>query len=134
MNARRLTQYFPVPATSALTNGSEPATHLRVDVSFNEGGINYATYQTEPKCYQLSVLPVKVKRTEGAYGTSESFMMFSNGGFRVSLQPTTRYNARKLQALYNGLSNHIAVLAGKMIDGQPLDETVQTLKAVAGSL
>lgn len=76
------------------------ANALKVSVFFSAGGMNYANYKVEPKGYWVSAQPLTYTPAETPGGfSSESFMMFSGGGFKVFLQPATRFNSNALKTL-----------------------------------
>ena len=51
-------------------------THLRVRLYYSLGGMNYATYQIEPRGYYLSISPVEYKISKYGYVT-ESYTAFT---------------------------------------------------------
>lgn len=74
----------------ATSDDSQP---IRVSVYFNEGGLNYFNYKTEPKGYWISAEPVKV---ENGFETSRPF----SHGSRHFVEETKRYNAKRLEAIF----------------------------------
>lgn len=52
------------------------ATHLKITLNYNKGGMNYFTYKDEQRGIYLGVSPVKIEKKEG-YST-ESFMVLKN--------------------------------------------------------
>jgi len=65
---------------------------IDVYVSYNKGGINYATYKQEPRGYTLHVQPIKVENKNGF--TCTSFMGFS--GVRQHLETANRFSQKRL--------------------------------------
>lgn len=66
------------------------ATHLKVEVYYKLGGINYCTYKQEPRGYYLSVSPVTLERGPGY--TMETYRAFS--GVKQILKTVTRKSAK----------------------------------------
>lgn len=64
------------------------ATHIKVEVYYNKGGMNYFTSRVEARGIYLSVSPV----TRGE--NSESYMGFS--GIKKHLLAMTRFNQKKV--------------------------------------
>lgn len=59
---------------------------VRLEMRYNLGGINYATYKEEPRGYYLHVTPVKLEERGG--WKSESCMMFS--GYKQLVESVSR--------------------------------------------
>ena len=70
-------------------------THIRVQVYYDLGGMNYATYKTEARGYYLSLTPVTLTREDRGV-TMERFAAFS--GSKFLLEETKRTNAKRLDA------------------------------------
>lgn len=67
------------------------ATHLRIRLYYNIGGVNYFTYKTEARGYYLSVSPVSRTRTD--YGlTMESYTAFT--GAKECVKTVSRKSAK----------------------------------------
>lgn len=69
---------------------SAKITHLKIEVYYNLGGINYFTYRTENRGYYLSVTPVK-RETKGGF-VSESYTAFT--GIKQCIKQVTRKSAK----------------------------------------
>lgn len=68
-------------------------THLRIDVYYALGGINYFTYKQEARGYYLSVSPVGRSQQGGV--TMESCVAFS--GVKKLILPVNRQSAKRLE-------------------------------------
>ena len=103
-------------STNVPTDKLADATHLKVSVFYNKGGINYFTYKTEPGGYWASVRPITVE--VGERFTSEKFMMFGDDrGFKVFLGPAARFNRKMLDRLAATILPQAEVLAGLLAEG-----------------
>lgn len=102
-------KYIPLPVPE------RKITHLKVEVYYTLGGMNYFTYKQEPRGYYLSVTPVE--RAE-RYGVStEGFMAFS--GTKKLVKPVSRKSEKAFQqaiemaaAFENGLIRHVCTENG----------------------
>ena len=63
-------KYIPIPG-----NEARVATHIKIEVRYLKGGLNYFTYKEEPRGVYVIVTPVEVK-DQGGY-EMESFTAFS---------------------------------------------------------
>ena len=86
MSSRHTHTYVPVPVPT------DDVTHIKVSVSYRAGGMNYATYKTDPRGYYLSIGPVALSVSDRC--TTEKFSMFSAAGF--VLEPATRFSATRM--------------------------------------
>ena len=59
----------------AVKENNKGVTHLKIELCYNLGGMNYFTYKKEARGYYLSVVPVE-RQTCSGY-TMESFVGFS---------------------------------------------------------
>lgn len=66
--------------------GNIDCNYLKVQFYYDLGGINYFTYQQEPRGYYLSVTPV-IKESRGSY-VSESYTAFT--GTKICVKSVTR--------------------------------------------
>lgn len=73
---------------------TDNANTVELDVYYAEGGLNYFSGGREPRGIYVSALPVEVRR-EGDF-TTTSFMVGTNGGFRVLVKPLPRFNNKVL--------------------------------------
>jgi hypothetical protein len=63
--------------------------HLKIEVYYNKGGMNYFSGNTDKRGYWLSV--IKVEREQSPMGyTTESFTVFSGGNRRMFLHEVKR--------------------------------------------
>jgi hypothetical protein len=69
-------------------------THLKVQLYYNKGGMNYFTGRSEARGVYLSVTPVSVSKGEGY--SSESCTAFS--GFKKLLFECARFNAKQFES------------------------------------
>lgn len=67
---------------------------LKVTVTFNKDGVNWATSRRVPKGYRVSVVPVERSNREGGI-VMESFGAFT--GFNDTLIETDRQSKKRLQ-------------------------------------
>jgi hypothetical protein len=75
------------------------ATHLKVSVFYDKGGLNYFNYKDEARGYWASVHPVTFK-VDGPFAVETFHAVMSNPmSFKVFLAPATRLNRRTLTAL-----------------------------------
>lgn len=89
---------------------NDEATHLKVQLYYSLGGMNFATYQNEARGYYLSVGPVTRSKTSGM--TMESFTAFS--GVKRLVLPVARQSPKRLEqarreaeAIRNRLIDHV---------------------------
>lgn len=66
------------------------ATHLKIEVYYLKGGMNYFTCADERRGIYISVSPVS--RTTQTYGTSESYIAFT--GTKIFVKEMKRYNQK----------------------------------------
>lgn len=66
---------------------NDHATHLKCELYYDLGGINYFTYANEPRGYYVSVTPVKRD------GILESFVAFE--GYKQIVQPCSRKSKKQ---------------------------------------
>lgn len=88
-------RYFETTPDCPLTTAGEKVTHLRFDLSRNDGGINYFSYKTEPKCWQLSVSAIVREQRDGFVSERHGISLgqSSKASFRNPLRTCTRFNA-----------------------------------------
>ena len=77
--------YFKLTAISS--EADPKVTHLRVDLSYNKGGMNVWTYKQEPRGYYLMLTPVFRD------GIMEGFTAFS--GKKYLIREVTRASAKQ---------------------------------------
>lgn len=73
-----------------VTKGS--ATHIKIELNYNIGGMNYFSCRTEERGLYLSVTPVSRVQREGY--VSESYSAFS--GIKMLVKPMARLNQKVL--------------------------------------
>lgn len=91
--------------TDFQTPNSNDATHVRIDVSFNGGGLNYFSGGYEKKGYQVTFNPVAID------GGWESCIVGDRRGIRVFVVAAPRFDARRLAAVADLIEPHAEVLA-----------------------
>lgn len=82
----KVVRYYPV-------TGHYGVTHLKAEIYYSLGGINYFTYKNEPRGYYMSISPVQ--RETRDYGTMESYTAFS--GLKQCVLPVQRKSQKKLE-------------------------------------
>jgi hypothetical protein len=83
--------YIPVPSDRPVKVAGEQATHFRLSVDYEKGGINYFTYKTDPRGSFVYVSPVI--REEGI---ERSALTGDGSGFKYLLRPASRLNRKTL--------------------------------------
>lgn len=73
-----------------VTENPAKITHLKIEVYYNLGGINYFTGRAENRGYYLSVTPVE-RETNGGF-VSESYTAFT--GIKQCIKQVTRKSAK----------------------------------------
>lgn len=78
----------------AVNENDKKVTHIKCEVDYSLGGINYFTYKQEPRGYYVHVSPVerKVEDYGGRRIVSEGFMMFS--GVKQLVKEVSRKSAK----------------------------------------
>jgi hypothetical protein len=82
-------------------NGNPECTHLKVVVSFRQGGLNMWDYKQEQKGYYLSVSPVKKEVRDGF--TWETSTIFT--GYKSFIQTANRFNKKQLVQLFENVAD-----------------------------
>ena len=81
---------------TAISSEADPkVTHLRVDLTYNKGGMNVWTYKQEPRGYYMTIVPVFRD------GIMEGFTAFS--GKKYLMKSVTRASAKQEQEAWNGV-------------------------------
>jgi len=93
-------------ATIARIPTTTPNKFIDVFVSYNKGGISYATYRNIPRGYSLHVQPIEVKEN------FVSFMGFS--GYRQDVEDAKRFSQKTLEAVAERMDG--SELMQQMID------------------
>lgn len=71
--------------------------HYSIYVSYDLGGYNYWTYQTDARGYYLSVRPMEISFNEDGTIMTRSYMMFE--GRKMLLEEAKRYSKKRLGQL-----------------------------------
>ena len=87
------------------------ATHIKLTVNFNTGGLSYYDYKEYPRGFYLSVSPVK--REVGVHATTEISTLGT--GLGVFLEGAPRFNAKRLTALADLIASRKDYLAGLFV-------------------
>ena len=94
----------------AVKNNDSKTTHIKVEVYYSLGGMNYFTYKTERRGYYLSVCPVTIEERDG--WRSEGFTLFT--GTKWLLKEVKRKSAKaeteaikKSQQVLTGCIQHV---------------------------
>ena len=88
------------------------ATHLKVELYYSKGGMNYFTYNNEQRGLYLSVSPVTISKGDG-YNT-ESYYGFS--GIKQFVQEMKKFSEKTLENFViqeNLLKNMIDIVIAK---------------------
>jgi hypothetical protein len=102
----RVTRYYKIK------NGNRNATHLKAEVYYALGGVNYFTYKNEPRGYYLSVIPVEIADRNGY--VMESFTAFS--GTKWIVLPVQRKSQKKFSEAIAYFETHINEYISKFSD------------------
>lgn len=78
-----------------IASDRNPIKFIEVRVYYNKGGINYASGNTEPRGYWLSVSPVTIEHRNGM--EIRGFRFFS--GIKSFIEPAARFSAKKLEQI-----------------------------------
>ena len=94
------------------------ATHLKVELYYSLGGMNFFTYVNEPRGYYLLVSPVTRERNW------ESFRAFT--GTKQCILPVKRQTPKKAQEALSKMNNYLQPLIDKVLQdtGLQLKENV----------
>ena len=90
------------------TNRVFDATHIKVEVGYLKGGLNYFTYKEEPRGVYVSVSPVTLEDRPGGYQT-ESFTAFS--GFKTCVKELKRKSDKAVQEVAAKLEPKVEQIA-----------------------
>ena len=83
---------------------NEPkVTHLKAEIYYSLGGMNYITSRVENRGYYISVSPVK--REHDTYGIMESYTAFT--GLKQCVLPVQRKSQKKLHEAIEYFENNI---------------------------
>ena len=95
----------------AVKENANKVTHIKAEVYYSLGGMNYFTYKTERRGYWFAVTPVTLEKCNGY--TSEGFVAFS--GTKWFLKEVKRKSAKAeaealaiAEASLRGCVNHVA--------------------------
>jgi len=79
--------------TSYITRDEETRQYLKMSVSYNKGGMSFATYKNKPRGFYLNFTSIKI---EGSFEVSEPM---AKGNGYLLLEEVGRYNERRLREL-----------------------------------
>lgn len=105
--------------TEYIKINSDKATHLKVEVYYSKGGINYFTGSNEKRGIYLSVSPVTRTEYEGG-GASEGYTAFS--GVKQHLKDMARFSQKALDnfildsKLREDMINHVCEKNGIILE------------------
>lgn len=103
MSDFRLSHYVPA-------SGPEGINNVKISVYYSKGGINYATYKTEPSAIWASITPMEVKHENGFRCEKYGFMK----GLKVNLEPATRLNRKNVEAAFQRVLSEITMGTGRV--------------------
>lgn len=107
----RYTRYYKIKGEQ---NGNEP-THVRTEVYYDKGGINYFTYKNTERGYYMSVMPVTRK------GGMESYTAFS-GTKKLIVPCKAKCKSRSAAAKKEFIIYHTEFMA-KVLPQYELEDT-----------
>lgn len=96
MAADKTVRYYKV-------NNNPNATHLKAEIYYSLGGMNYFTYKNERRGYYMSISPVVRERID--YGTMESYTAFS--GLKQCVLEVQRKSQKKMNEAVEYFDKHI---------------------------
>lgn len=107
------------PEDRAKYNGRE-VTHVKIEIEYTLGGMNYFSGNTNKRGYRVSATPVSLGES-GAGFTSESYCIMGDqrscGGF-VMIEEAARFNSRRLRELAELYDSEVPTMAAAVIDNQ----------------
>ena len=84
-------------------NSNTKATHLKAEIYYSLGGMNYFSSKVESRGYYISVSPVE--REVKQYGTMERYTAFT--GLKQCVIPTERKSKKKAEEALRYFEEHI---------------------------
>lgn len=84
-------------------NSNTKATHLKAEIYYSLGGMNYFSSKVESRGYYISVSPVE--RTQRDYGTMESYTAFT--GLKQCVIPVERKSKKKAEEAVKYFEEHV---------------------------
>jgi hypothetical protein len=103
--------YLQIPEDRTVKVAGDRATHFKVSVDYDKGGVNYFTYKTSPRGYYLYVTPV-VRED----GFERSVLLGESAGFKVLLKETTRLHRPTLLKVVNTVLAQTDALLPLLLD------------------
>jgi hypothetical protein len=123
--------YIPIPADRPVKTAGEQATHFKVTVDYDKGGINYFSYKTDPRGYYVYVSPVVRKQDDNGFKWESTALTGDGSGFKLFLKPATRLNRKTLAAIETAVQDTLAAMTEPLLqaDRPALLALFDTLKA-----
>ena len=88
-------------------------THIKIQVQYNEGGMNYFTGSLNKRCYRLSFTPIaRLDRGESCILMSDTH----ESGAYVLLEEAKRYNAKRLKEVAEMIDPEVPSIALAIIE------------------
>jgi hypothetical protein len=103
--------YLQIPEDRTVKVAGDRATHFKVSVDYDKGGVNYFTYKTSPRGYYLYVTPV-VRED----GFERSVLLGESAGFKVLLKEVSRMNRKSLQLAETLVEGYLPQLLPLLLD------------------
>jgi hypothetical protein len=129
-NPRHLSVALPITFPNATPSPPGNATHVELTTFYQEGGLNFYDYQTEPRGIYMSVRPVTVSRE--LHFTVTQYTMGDPRAFKVFITPATRFNAKTLREQHTRfLAVADAVLAALAVGQSPRALVARLQEAIA---
>lgn len=113
----------------AVKENNKRVTHLKCEVFYSLGGMNYFTYKQEGRGYYASVTPVE--RTEHDGYTMEGFMCFS--GIKQLVKEVSRKSDKAMQTaekiaetVFPALIEYVCNKEGLSLAMEPVEQKKET--------
>ena len=95
-----------------LAENNKNVNYIKLEVKYNLGGVNWATYQDEDRGYYIHVTPVKLEN-RGSYNM-ESFGAFT--GIKAIVKPVKRKSSKAEQEAIKIAEANEAMLIKQVLD------------------
>lgn len=96
---------FDIPTS----NMGNDINNIAISVSYLKGGINYFNYKHENRGIYVTINPEKITHESGY--TTRSFMMFSNGSFKVCVRVLNRKSQKQINEIAEKIAPHVNEIA-----------------------
>lgn len=96
-NFRRAGRFHDKRVTFDYYTGAEGA-QVKVSLGYREKGFNYTTYKPEDGALQMVVTCMNISYAASG-ARCEHYSPMEDQNFRVSIEPASRYNAKRLEKL-----------------------------------